>query len=322
MRSARLVSRVVLLALLPGIAVILFLNGQHYDPSLIDFTKMSEKNASGPEISAQSAETSLSAPGAKVIAGFRQTGRAQRFTKDNLYEHVNGHAEYFISAGFVELVVTEYVLSDSAYAQAEMQVEVFDMGKSIHAFGVLADESGENARSVAVGTMAFRTSSGINFFKGRYYVKIAAITPKLPVLQFAREFSDALPVTQDSFEIFALLPAVGKAGKTRFIKEGYRGLDFLRNVIEREYTAGGKKITVALIDGSGQEQERLRAAFFEYFNTSGMHYETKERSGRTFYRVTDKYEGNWLLIPSRKALFAVFGTEDESLVEYFPKAKP
>jgi len=57
MRSARLVSRIVLLALLPGIAVILFLNGQHYDASLIDFTKISEKNASGPEISAQSAET-------------------------------------------------------------------------------------------------------------------------------------------------------------------------------------------------------------------------------------------------------------------------
>jgi len=320
MRSARLVSRIVLLALLPGIAVVLFLNGQHYDPSLIDFTKISEKNASGPGISAQSAETSLSVPEVKVIAGLRQTGRAQSFTKDNLYEHVNGHAEYFISAGFVELAVTEYLLSDSASARSEIQVEVFDMGKSIHAFGILADESGENAQSIDIGTMAFRTSNGINFFKGRYYVKIFAVKPNLPVLQFAREFSETLPAAQDSFEIFALLPAIGKAEKTRFIKEGYRGLDFLHNVIEREYAAGGKKITVALIDCSGLEQERLLTAFFRYFNKSGMHYETKERSGREFYRVPDKYEGNWFLIPSRKALFAVFGTEDESVVEYFPKA--
>ena len=322
MRSAQLVSRIVLLALLPAIAVILFLDGQHYDPSLIDFTRISEKNTSGPEISARLAETSLPVLEAKVIAGFRQTGRAQRFTKDNLYEHVNGHAEYFIGAGFVELTVTEFVSTASASSQAEMQVEVFDMGKSIHAFGVLTDESGENARAVAVGTMAFGTSSGINFFKGRYYVKVSTFKPNLPVLQFARDFSDALPAAQDSFEIFALLPAIGKVERTRFIKEGYRGLDFLHNVIEREYTAGGKKITVALIDGSGQEQERLRTAFFEYFNKSGMHYETKEKSGREFYRVADKYEGNWLLIPSRKAVFAVFGTEDESVVEYFPEAKP
>ena len=322
MRSVRLVSRIVLLALLPGIAVVLFLNGQRYDPSLIDFTKISEKNASGPEISGQPAETFPPVSESMVIAGLRQTGRAQHFTKDNLYEHVNGHAEYFISAGFVELAVIEYVSSDSASAQPDMQVEVFDMGKSVHAFGVLTDESGENARAVAAGTMAFRTSSGINFFKGRYYVKISAVKPNLPILQFAREFSDALPAPQDSFEIFALLPAIGKAEKTRFIKEGYRGLDFLHNVIEQEYTAGGKKITVVLLDGSGQEQDSLLTAFFEYFNKSGMHYETKEKNGREFYRVADKYEGNWLLIPSRKALFAVFGTEDESVVEYFPEAKP
>jgi hypothetical protein len=321
MCSARLASRIILLALLPGIAVILFLHGQHYDPSLIDFTKIPGEKASGPDASAQSAETSIPVLGAQVIAGLRQIGRAQRFTKDNLYEHVNGHAEYFISAGFVELTVTEYISSGSASAQADIHVEVFDMGKSIHAFGVLTDESGENARPVAVGTMAFRTSGGINFFKGRHYVKITAVNPKLPVLQFAQEFSSTLPMEQDAFGIFALLPAIGKTEKTRFIKEGYRGLDFLRNVIEREYTAGGKKITVALIDGSGQEGEKMRTAFFAYFDKSGMHYEKKERTGREFYRVIDRYEGNWFLIPSRNALFAVFGTEDEAVVEYFAKAK-
>jgi hypothetical protein len=322
MRSARLVYRILLLALLPGIAVILFLNGQHYDPSLIDFTRVSEKKASGPDAAARSAETALAVPEAKVIAGLRQIGRAQHFTKDNLYEHVNGHAEYFISAGFVELTVIEYVSADSASAQADIQVEVFDMGKSMHAFGVLTDESGEHARPVAVGTMAFRTSGGINFFKGRHYVKISAVNPNLPVLQFAQGFSKTLPMEQDSFGIFALLPAIGKAEKIRFIKEGYRGLDFLRNVIEQEYTVGGKKIAVALIAGSGQEMEKLQTAFFEYFNRSGMHYEKREKSGREFYRVIDKYEGNWLLIPSRNALFAVFGTEDEAVVEYFAKAKP
>ena len=322
MRSARLVYRIILLALLPGIAVILFLNGQHYDTSLIDFTSVSGERASGPDASARPAETALAVPEVKVIAGLRPLGRAKRFTKGNLYEHVNGHAEYFISAGFVELTVTEYISSGSASAQADIQVEVYDMGKSIHAFGVLTDESGENARPVAVGTMAFRTSGGINFFKGRHYVKISVVNPKLHVLQFAQEFSNTMPVEQDAFGIFALLPAIGKTEKTRFIKEGYRGLDFLRNVIEREYTAGGKKITVALIDGSGQEMERLQTAFFAYFNRSGMRYEKKEKSGREFYRMIDKYEGNWLLIPSRNALFAVFGTEDETVVEYFAKAKP
>ena len=317
MPSVRLIYRLILLALLPCIAVILYLSGQHYDPSLIDFKAPSEKSS----ISAQTVEKAFSAPEAKDIAGFRQFGRARHFTKDNLYEHVDGHAEYFISAGFGGLTVTGYRAAGSASAQAEIQAEVFDMGKSMQAFGVLTDESGEHAQEVAVGTKAFKTSSGINFFKGRYYVKISSFGQNVPVLAFARGLSETLPAGQDSFEAFSKLPAMGKVGKTRFIKEGYRGLDFLHNVIEREYSAGGKKVTVALMSDSVQEMNTLQAALLTYFSSSGMHYEKREKDGQEFYKVIDKYEGTWLLIPSRNALFGVFGTEDEAVVKYFGKSK-
>lgn len=277
--------------------------------------------ASGPTIPAISVENTSTGPETLDIAGFRQVGRGRHFTKDNLYEHVNGHAEYFISAGFAGLTVTEYKASDSKTDQAGLQAEVFDMGKSIQAFGVLTDESGENAQPVPVGTMAFKNSGGINFIRGRYYVKISAYDPKAPVLKFAKVFSDGLPASQDSFEIFSKLPVLGKVEKTRFVKEGYRGLDFLRNVVEREYSSGGAKITVALFAGSGQEVKTLQSSFFDYFRKSGMRYEKTERDGQEFYRVTDRYEGNWFLIPSHDAIFGVFGTEDETVVTYFGKGK-
>lgn len=321
MHSTPLIYRLLLLVLLPGIAVIIYFRGQHYDSALIDFKETSGQKSSSPALSAQSLEKPFSPPQGKDIAGFRQTGREQRYTKDNLYEHVNGHAEYFISAGFVELTVTEYFAVDSKSAQTDMQAEVFDMGKSIQAYGVLSDESGEHAQSVSVGTMAFKTSGGINFIKGRYYVKISALSPKAPLLKFARDFSLTLPASRDSFEIFSRFPDIGKAGKTRFIKEGYRGLDFLRNVVEREYSAGGRKITVALMTGSSQEIKTLESVFFDYFRKSGMRYEKTERNGQEFYRVMDKYEGNWFLIPSGDALFGVFGTEDEAAINQFVKGK-
>ncbi len=78
---------------------------------------------------------------------------------------MNGHAEYFISAGFTGLTVTEYIESSSVAKQAEIQAEVFDMGKSIQAFGVLADESGENASPVSIGDMGFRTSGGLKLYQ-------------------------------------------------------------------------------------------------------------------------------------------------------------
>ncbi|MBA4371917.1 MAG: hypothetical protein C0402_03540 [Thermodesulfovibrio sp.] len=329
MTAASLVYRLLLLGLLPCIAAIIYFRGQQYDAALIDFKAASETTGQGQPATAQTSGTALTTaavlPEEKVLSGFRQTGRGKTYTKDNLYEHVNGHAEYFIGAGFVQLSVSEFTAAEAKTSEAELQAEVFDMGSSIQAFGVLSDESGDSGRPASVGTMAFRTSGGINFIKGKYYVKISALNPKAPLLSFAKVFSETLPASRDSFEVFSRLPDLGKVNKTRFIKEGYRGLDFLRNVVEREYSAGDMKITVAMMVGSGagsaQQLKTLQASFFDYFKKSGMPYEKAVKDGLEFYRVTDKYEGNWLLIPSPDALFGVFGTEDEAVVKYFAKSR-
>ena len=319
MNSVPLIYRLILIVLLPVIAVALYVNGQRYDPALIDFKAVVRQETPGSAASLQPVQESSAPAIARGIAGFQQLGPLHNYTKENLYEHVDGHAEYFISAGFVALAVAEYVSAGSKSTAAEIQTEVFDMGKSIQAFGVLADESGENPVPVPLGTMGFKTSGGVNFIKGRYYVKISALDPKAPVLKFARAYDETLPSVRDSFQAFAKLPNMGKVVNTRFVKEGYRGLDFLRNVIEREYSVGGRRITVALITGGEQELHSVMSSFLEYFKKSGMPLEKLQRGGKEIYKVMDKYEGNWFLIPSRAAIFGVFGTDDEEILGYFMK---
>jgi Family of unknown function (DUF6599) len=322
MKSVRLRYRILLISLLPCIAAAIYFSGQRYDAALIDFrTETKQQAPVSPVASPLSVELTSIVPASPQIAGFLQFGQARRYTKENLYEHVDGHAEYFISAGFTGLTVTEYIASGSVAKQAEIQAEVFDMGKSIQAFGVLADESGENASPVSVGAMGYRTSGGLNFIRGRYYVKITAYSPKTPVLNFAKVFADKLPKEKGSFEVFSKFPNLGKIEKTRFVKEGFHGLDFLHNVIEREYSTGDNKIKVALVTGSGQEMKSLLSSFLAYFKKYAIPYEKIEKSGKEVYKVMDKYEGNWFLIPAHEVLFSVFGTEDEGILENFVKAK-
>ncbi|HWR59915.1 MAG TPA: DUF6599 family protein [Thermodesulfovibrionales bacterium] len=316
MNQVPLIYRILLIGLLPLIAAVLFFKGQSYDPALIDFRSVVRQEApvsSGPLRSVRE-PLAPSSPG--EITGFRQLGRPHTYTKENLYEHVNGHAEYFIGAGFMGLTVTEYIAVGSKATGAEIRTEVFDMGKNIQAFGVLADESGGNPAPVSVGVMGYKSSGGVNFIKGSYYVKISALDPKAPVLKFAKAFAETLPSGKDSFQVFAKLPDMGKVSNTRFIKEGYRGLDFLRNVIEREYSTGGRKITVALISGSEHEIRTVMSSFDRYFKKSGIPNEKLKRGGREVYKVTDKYEGTWFLIPGRDAVFAVFGTDDEEILRH------
>jgi hypothetical protein len=317
--------RLVLIGLLPLIAGVLYFKGQKYDPALIDFKTTARQAVTGSVTSPQALQESRPLPVnqdiAQDIAGFRKLGETRRYTKENLYEHVDGHAEYFISAGFQGLTVTEYIAAGSKATQAEIQAEVFDMGESIQAFGVLVDESGENPPPVSVGMMGYKTSGGVNYIKGRYYVKISALSPNTPVIKFAKAFADTLSAGQGSFQVFSKFPDMGKVVNTRFAKEGYRGLDFLHNVIEREYSTGNGKIKVALMAGSEHEVRPLLSAFLDYFGKSGMRYEKNERGGTDVYKVMDKYEGNWFLIRSRDTLFGVFGTEDEEILKYFVKEK-
>jgi len=319
MKPLQLLLRLGLIGVLPIIALTLYVKGQKYDPALLDFTMAGAQETSGPAAMLQTVTESASPATVSDFAGFRRVGQERRFTKDNLYEHVDGHAEYFISAGFEGLAVAEYTPAGSSTLKAEIQTEVYDMGKDIQAFGVLVDESGENAPAVSIGTMGFRNSGGINFVKGRYYVKITALDPKLPLISFAKAFAGTLPAARASFTAFDRLPRIGTAGKTRFIKEGYRGLDFFHNVIEREYTIDGRKIILALPAGSRQEIGRTVPAFLEYVRKSGMPLEQSEQADKTIYKVSDKYEGNWFLIASPNAVFAVFGTDDTAVLRHFMK---
>jgi hypothetical protein len=320
MNPAPLKYRLLLIGLLPLIAAVLYIKGQKYDTALIDFTMAERREVPSSLAAPQVIREAQPAP-SQDIAGFRKLDEARHYTKENLYEHLDGHAEYFIGAGFQGLTVTEYVAIGSKAAQGDIQVEVYDMGNGMQAFGALVDESGENPRAVSVGTMGYRTSDGVNCIKGRYYIKISAFSPKTPVVTFAKAFAAALPSQKDSFEVFSKFPNLGKVEGTRFAKEGYRGLDFLHNVIEREYFTTGGKIEVALMADSIQDTRSLLPSFFNYFEKSGTKYEKIERKGMEVYRVVDKYEGNWFLIRSGIAVFGVFGTDDPAVLKSFEKEK-
>lgn len=321
MNQVSLKYRLFLIGLLPLFALILYVKGQSYDPALIDFNTTEPQKVSGSLASPKARPDSQPSPLVRDIEGFRKFGEDHSYTKENLYEHVDGHAEYFISAGFQGLTVTDYIAAGSKATQPEIEAEVFDMGKSIQAFGALVDESGENPTPVPVGTIGYKTSMGVNYIKGKYYVKISAFNPKTSVINFAKGFADTLPAGRNSFEIFSKFPDLGKVEKTRFAKEGYRGLDFLHNIVEREYSTSSGRVKVALMAGSETEIRALLSSFLDYFRNSGMRYHRIERGGLEVYKVMDKYEGNWFLIRSDGAVFGVFGSEDEEILNLFVKVK-
>ena len=296
--------RLLLLALLPAVAIAIYINGQKYDPALIKFKPLSEEAAS------------ITFP--SEIEGFSIGGKPRMYNKENLYEYINGHAEYFIGAGFVSLFVGEYAKKGSEKKQPDATVEVYDMGKDIHAFGIIADESKMGYKEIKIGAKGYKSPHGISFIKGRYYVKISSFAKDAPLLRIAEAVERNISERSDAFSAFSRFPALGEVVATRFIKEAYRGLDFLPNVLEREFRVKGKRIQVFLVTGSEKEMEKLGTAFFDFFKKTDIKYQTVEKYNKRFYKIIDPYEGDWYLLPSGDAMFGIYGADNDELVRQWP----
>jgi len=295
-----MIYRLSLLALLPLITLGIYLKGQKYEPSLIDFRSFSTTNGSSflPH----------------EVDGFYKSGQTKIYSKENLYEHMNGHAEYFISAGFRSLSVGEYVKSETESSKPSLLAEIYDMGKDIYAFGVLVDEVGEKTKEVTIGMMGFETSQGISFVKGKYYIKISQFRKEVPLFRLAKGIENKIGVDSDSFPLFSRFPDLGKVISTRFIKDGYRGLDFMHDVVEREYLLDGKNIQVFLVTGVEKEMNKLTTSLLDHFKKYNIPCESVEKYEKRFYKVMDPYEGDWYMIPARDALFGIYGSVNDHLV--------
>jgi hypothetical protein len=251
------------------------------------------------------------------IGLFTRINQLRRYTKENLYEYVNGHAEYFISAGFEMLAVGDYRLSGDEDEETDAVVDIYDMGKSIQAFSILADESRGKTDKISTGAEGFRTQQGISFVKGQYYVRISSFNEKVSLDTFAEQIDALIGTGPDASPEFARLPHLGEVLQTRYVREAYRGLDFVNNVIEREYRIGGENIQVFLFTGQKNEVRKLVRSFMKFFSQSEIQYDTIVKMGITIYEVNDPYEGDWLLIPLSDAIIGIYGHIDDITLNRF-----
>ena len=299
------VYRIILVAILPLAALIIYLKGQDYDPPLINFS------------SSESSIDSLAGLFPPELGTLSLSGQVRTYTKNNLYEYVNGHAEYFISSGFVKLAVGEY--SINAKDDPDVVIDIYDMGKSIHAFGILSDESGGRITDIHSGLSGFKNPQGLGFIKGQYYIKISSFSNTVSPEIFIESLDKKISAASDPFPEFANLPDIGEIVTTRFIKEAYRGLEFINNVMEREYRVNNETVQIFLITEDSTDIEEALNSFITYFNNSDIKFTQSPIQEKTVYKISDPYEGDWVLISSSDSIMGIFGSYNEETINSLTK---
>ena len=301
-----MIYRLLLLALLPVIALLVYVESRDYDPALIQFQQEALPSDPMEDFAPEN------------IGPFVRMGSLRVFTRDNLWEYVNGHAEYYISQGFKRLAVGDYALGESEKDQSDALVAIFDMQKAIQAFGVFSDELTDESTTLDT---EIQTPQGVTFIKGPYLVKILMYNDKASPDTIKDHISRQIGPETGQLNAFSGLPQIGGIAQTSFFKESYRGLEFLNNVLERKYRINEKSCTIALFTEDPIQIKTLTKTFVDFFQDSEIEYSTEEISGKKIYKISDPYEGDWVLMEHEKALLGVYGAVDDSIIEKIIQGK-
>ncbi len=140
----------------------------------------------------------------KTIGGWQQTDPGKCFTTDNLYEHINGGAELFISYQFISACTQTYTRGD----RGEISLDIFDLGKPKNAFGVFGHS--REALDWRIGQGCQIYEDAVIFWQDKYYVAITCF--KCPddvqgvLLEMARYVSKAIDKKGALPEVISKLP--------------------------------------------------------------------------------------------------------------------
>jgi len=85
-------------------------------------------------------------PGAVALAGWEMVSQPENFGPENLWDYINGQAEFYLNYGFLRVDTAEYRAESGT---PSVVVEVYQMASSEEAFGIYAAERNPDDRFVA-----------------------------------------------------------------------------------------------------------------------------------------------------------------------------
>ena len=114
----------------------------------------------------------------KILEAAKATGAAPYgkvlwYTRENLYDYINGMAEEFLDAGFVRLSHSEWKAAGTG-GKAYVEIDLYDMGSPKGVAAVMTAPPPDKTAEVAPGVQAYRDEGLCEFAAGRYYIKLTA----------------------------------------------------------------------------------------------------------------------------------------------------
>jgi hypothetical protein len=165
-------------------------------------------------------------------------GASESFTPANLYDKIDGKAELYLSAGFVQLRCQRFALKDAPDQWLEWFV--YEMGGQPQAFSVFSLQRRTEGQPLSLAEFAYQTKNALYFVSGSNYVEAIASSPDEPLMNATRalagRFVAANPAAAGSLPGMDLLPTEDLlAGSQTLQSADAFGFDQFKNVFTAQY---------------------------------------------------------------------------------------
>lgn len=263
---------VVILACLGAVALGVFLKQFRFNPAVLVATSAS------PAKTTASTKPAAPAPAATGFSAFlppklTDFGAPESFDADTLSDKIDGKADLYLTAGFVQMRCQRFALKGSA--DDWMEWFVYDMGNLPQAFSVFSLQRRAEARPLDLTAFAYKTRNALFFVCDQNYIEAVAATPGVEMMNamiaMARNYIAASPPGDMRLPELDLFPAENLVPNSFTLQIATAfGFDQFNNVFNAKCKVDGADVlafttTLANPDAAAA----LRDAYFNFLLANG-----------------------------------------------------
>ena len=257
----------IILLCLAGIAAGVFLKQFSFNPAVLVAT------AAAPEAAKTVSSPSPGETPPTLPPELAALSAPETFAPDDLFNKIDGKADLYLTAGFVQLRCQRFALK--AASDTWMEWFVYDMGALPQGFSVFSLQRRSEAQALDLTPFAYQTQNSLYFVSGRYYVEAVTAMPTEPMmaamLAMARQFVAANPPGATRIPELKLFPPENlEAGSQGLQVADAFGFDRFTNVFTAKYRVDNAEVLAFLeITKTTAEAAALRDAYRSFLLANG-----------------------------------------------------
>ncbi len=244
------------------------------------------------------------------ISGWKLQEKPYHFIPVNLYNYINGAADFFIAYGFSRLTGAHYTAG--AGQGDTITADIYDMGEKLNAFGVFQSRRDTSAPTLPVGADCFGTDDYLVFYKDRFYVEIqgsvTAAHRKLPLREVAERIAEQLPGSNTAPAQLSYFPDTARIkGSERYVRGGILGHAFLDRGMVCSYRLEGRKVSafVAFLPSQAAARKALEL-YKSFLQQSGKEYKDFTETGEKGFVAEEPYHNKIITVQSDTFVAGVY----------------